>query len=422
MTWAHLPNSACSVEEGAASWGLDCSAGEPSATSKRTSTPSESSELESPTDSSTTRPSGTTLARSTGHPGLDSWMSSLRASRASHSVPPGSGAIPVMNPETCGPIPYASFAKYDPESCSLRTSQVCLLPAMGTTAKYSEAWPRAGIMRFGTVYQLPPLVPRTSGIVSGCSLPTPAALDYGSSQNGINARRPSANRPSLETMARHGLWPTPLASDGQGGVRKPDGRRGADLRSAIVRPDLWPTPTAGDAKSSGNRNLPGSKANPGVSLTDAVLTGNSKTPRRWPTPAATDHKIVSKPGQRRGQLGEAVRFATPTTRDGRNNGNSSRYQEDRRGLELNAQVGGKLNPRWVEWLMGWPIGWTLLDPLDPDAMTDWDHNKEWWSLEPVERTTPGLVDRVGQLRVIGNGQVPQVMREVWRVLVARAWE
>jgi hypothetical protein len=24
------------------------------------------------------------------------------------------------------------------------------------------------------------------------------------------------------------------------------------------------------------------------------------------------------------------------------------------------QVGGKLNPTWVEWLMGWPIGWTDL--------------------------------------------------------------
>ena len=23
--------------------------------------------------------------------------------------------------------------------------------------------------------------------------------------------------------------------------------------------------------------------------------------------------------------------------------------------------GGKLNPEWVEWLMGWPIGWTALD-------------------------------------------------------------
>ena len=28
--------------------------------------------------------------------------------------------------------------------------------------------------------------------------------------------------------------------------------------------------------------------------------------------------------------------------------------------------GGKLNPEWVEWLMGWPLGWTDLKPLEMD--------------------------------------------------------
>jgi hypothetical protein len=28
--------------------------------------------------------------------------------------------------------------------------------------------------------------------------------------------------------------------------------------------------------------------------------------------------------------------------------------------------GGKLNPTWVEWLMGWPLGWTDLKPLATD--------------------------------------------------------
>ena len=28
--------------------------------------------------------------------------------------------------------------------------------------------------------------------------------------------------------------------------------------------------------------------------------------------------------------------------------------------------GGKLNPTWVEWLMGWPLGWTDLKPLVTD--------------------------------------------------------
>ena len=35
-------------------------------------------------------------------------------------------------------------------------------------------------------------------------------------------------------------------------------------------------------------------------------------------------------------------------------------------IRLADQVGGKLNPMWVEWLMGWPLGWTDLKPLAMD--------------------------------------------------------
>ncbi len=30
------------------------------------------------------------------------------------------------------------------------------------------------------------------------------------------------------------------------------------------------------------------------------------------------------------------------------------------------QTGMRLNPMWVEWLMGWPLGWTDLKPLEMD--------------------------------------------------------
>lgn len=32
---------------------------------------------------------------------------------------------------------------------------------------------------------------------------------------------------------------------------------------------------------------------------------------------------------------------------------------------------GPLNPEWVEWLMGWPIGWTELKPLGMDKFHEW---------------------------------------------------
>ncbi len=67
-----------------------------------------------------------------------------------------------------------SFAQYDRESSSWRTSQRCLF---GGWIEYAETWPRAGTMRNGSVYQREPLVPRTNG--TGFSFaPTPRAADY----------------------------------------------------------------------------------------------------------------------------------------------------------------------------------------------------------------------------------------------------
>jgi hypothetical protein len=44
---------------------------------------------------------------------------------------------------------------------------------------------------------------------------------------------------------------------------------------------------------------------------------------------------------------------------------------------LASRVGGKLNPMWVEWLMGWPLGWTDLKPLETDKFQRWldEHGK-----------------------------------------------
>ena len=38
------------------------------------------------------------------------------------------------------------------------------------------------------------------------------------------------------------------------------------------------------------------------------------------------------------------------------------YEEKKK----NQTVGGKLNPTWTEWLMGWPLEWTDLKPLEMD--------------------------------------------------------
>jgi hypothetical protein len=34
-------------------------------------------------------------------------------------------------------------------------------------------------------------------------------------------------------------------------------------------------------------------------------------------------------------------------------------------------VGGTLNPTWVEWLMGWPLRWSDTRPLPTDKFQQW---------------------------------------------------
>ena len=62
-------------------------------------------------------------------------------------------------------------------------------------------------------------------------------------------------------------------------------------------------------------------------------------------------------------------WPTPVQRMYKDNASPSEY--DRNEIPLAAQVGGPLNPEWVEWLMGWPVGWTDLKPLEMDKFHLW---------------------------------------------------
>jgi DNA (cytosine-5)-methyltransferase 1 len=55
--------------------------------------------------------------------------------------------------------------------------------------------------------------------------------------------------------------------------------------------------------------------------------------------------------------GNAASFwPTPRARDWK--GGAATQRNRRRACPLNDAVGGCLNPDWVEWLMGFPPGWT----------------------------------------------------------------
>jgi len=121
------------------------------------------------------------------------------------------------------------------------------------------------------------------------------------------------------------------------------------------------------------------------------------------------------------QLARRV-FATPQSRDFRT-GEGHRWDNPDRSRNLNDQCaatgsGGQLNPGWVEWLLGWPIGWTSLEPITELLWLD-------WSVDPADdgsipRVATGIAKRIDRLKAIGNGQVPQVAAMAWEILSQKA--
>ena len=63
------------------------------------------------------------------------------------------------------------------------------------------------------------------------------------------------------------------------------------------------------------------------------------------------------------------RLPTLTSSDGRKGWRSRRYGDGT--PTLGARLGGTLNPEWAEWYMGWPIGWTGLQPLEMGRFVKW---------------------------------------------------
>lgn len=83
----------------------------------------------------------------------------------------------------------------------------------------------------------------------------------------------------------------------------------------------------------------------------------------WPTPC-----LPGNGGSHGKRKLKAMLWPTPTVDD---SSNVTRKTGDFQSLTRTVRSGDatqpmKLNPNWVEWLMGWPIGWTDLKPLATD--------------------------------------------------------
>ncbi len=195
----------------------------------------------------------------------------------------------------------ASFARFDRDTSSWKTAQCSLLE---DSEECSVIWPRSGMTAGGLAYPLPTVARRTSGIESG-------------------------------------FWQTPVADDCVDRSKGKINSRGEPKLSAQVK--LWPTPTSANAGNDLNLRCSGD------GRTKPNKLGWAVAERMIPTPRANDAEKrgnIDAENPRNGLAGFVCKMPVPD------------------GL-MNPEIAGLLmGPKFVEWLMGWPIGSTAFSPLE----------------------------------------------------------
>lgn len=252
-----------------------------------------------------------TSNNSTEIPGGDSLMSSPVGFLAKISAHPGIGRDLREKKARYGEMRQGWFAKFDHESLSWKTPQPSLF---GVLPELCPIWPKWGMMRSGVCWELP----------------TPFGL--------MALRRMITN--AFDALSR---LPTPTVHGNYN--RKGASKTSGDgLATAIKR---LPTPMSRDWKDSGPTQ--GNRHSPKIGT---VLS-------RLPTPTASDNKVRKPPKNFTFSKTGIMRHLNPE------------------GIQSQCRLcqvitdGGPMNPEWVEWLMGWPIGMTGLEPLEMGRFQRW---------------------------------------------------
>lgn len=141
-----------------------------------------------------------------------------------------------------------------------------------------------------------------------------------------------------------------------------------------------PTPTTQD-----NVQIRGEGAAKNATRRGTTLGGYVE---KYPTPTATEYGsnkggAMGRTGTERLSLSSMARrnkwptaTATATAYKGWSKNHNRANTDDRLDYTVEREASqcgqpGRLNPEWVEWLMGWPVGWTELKPLAMAKFQEW---------------------------------------------------
>lgn len=267
--------------------------------------------------------------------GVERLTASLAASRASHTAWPASGLAKMTN-ATSGAPRAASSSSPARGSSSSRMSGACS--------------PAAAHNEFGEIFadwalRLREDCSRRRKLAramseNGCSSsqwPTPATRDH-KGANGQEHLQKGAGRLHLDQLPNYvqHLWTTPSTGDGQRGGTITERMSGTSLTQQVNT--LWSTPRATD----------GEKGGPNQSFRNGTGLPLTSQAHQWRTPRSSER------GQYQYDSGDKAK-PTPTLTG---QAFSHLDRETSTHGETSSPERRSLNPLFVEWLMGWPLGWT----------------------------------------------------------------
>jgi hypothetical protein len=182
---------------------------------------------------------------------------------------------------------------------------------------------------------------------------------WGMTRSGVVCRHPTAERPI--SAIEHGLWPTPTVC---GNNNKPGSSKkaGWGLATAVKQ---WTTPSASDARRGGTIT---------AGMSGSSLVQQVNTPEKWPTPVTrgldggSHSRAALKKRKWPTPVASMAKGSSPGALTRKSGADRSNDRLDHAVMDSD---GGQLNPAWVEWLMGWPIGWTELKPLAMARFQEW---------------------------------------------------